>query len=131
MAKHIKDVERHLKGIEDEDASEGASEGINGDATDDEGIFLPDYYDTLSLVPDIPWRTIWANEDGEVEMPDETLRLGPRGIFVQPKSELGRRLDANIKQIQETRKVCNKISVVKQMQVQTQVWRSIFILSGD
>lgn len=121
MAKHIKNVERHLKGIEDEDASEGASEGINGDATEDEGIFLPDYYDALSLVPDVPWRTIWANEDGEVEMPDDTLRLGARGIFVQPKSELGRRLDSNIKQIQETRKVCNKISVVKQMQVQTQV----------
>jgi transcriptional activator SPT7 len=121
MARQIKSMEKHLKGIEDEEAVDGTSGVMNGDAEEDDGILLPDYYYPQSCVPEIPWRTIWANDDGEVEMPDEGLRLAPRGMFVQPKSELSKRIDSNIKQMQETRKVCSKIGVIKQMQVQTQV----------
>ena len=119
MARHIKNVERHLKGIEDEEVD---SVVINGDAEEDDGILLPDYYYPQSCVPELHWRSIWAQDEGEVEMPDETLRLAPRGMFVQPKSELTTKIDSNIKQMQDTRKLCAKISVVKQMQVQTQVW---------
>jgi transcriptional activator SPT7 len=121
MAKHTRSIEKHIKGIEDEDIIDGTPGVIGGEAEEDEGILLPDYYYPLSCVPELPWRTIWANDEGEVEMPDETLRLAPRGMFVQPKSELANKIDANIKQMQDTRKVCAKISVVKQMQVQTQV----------
>jgi transcriptional activator SPT7 len=120
MAKHVKGIEKHIKGIEDEDL-DGTPGVIGGEAEEDEGILLPDYYYPLSCVPELPWRTIWANDEGEVEMPDETLRLAPRRMFVQPKSELANKIDANIRQMQDTRKVCAKISVVKQMQVQTQV----------
>lgn len=121
MARHIKSIERHLKGVEDEDSIIGNSGLINGDAEEEDGILLPDYYYPMSLVPELPWRTIWANDDGEVEMPDSTLRLGPKGVFVQPKSELCNKIDSNIRQMQDTRKVCSKIGVIKQMQVQTQV----------
>lgn len=123
MARHIKGLERHLKGIEDDEGMDGIGV-VNGDAEEDDGILLPDYYYPQSCVPEIPWRTVWANDEGEVEMPDDGLRLAPRGMFIQPKSELNNRIDCNIKQMQETRKVCSKIGVIKQMQVQTQVyWR--------
>jgi transcriptional activator SPT7 len=116
MARQIKSFTRHVRGIEDEE-----DPLIINEEEEAEGILLPDYYHPEALVPEIPWRTIWANDEGEVEMPDETLRLAPRGMFVQPPSELSKRIDANIKQMQETRKVCSKITVIKQMQVQTQV----------
>lgn len=116
MARQIKTLTKHVRGIEDEEDAL-----IINEEEEAEGILLPDYYHPEALVPEIPWRTIWANDEGEVEMPDETLRLAPRGMFVQPPSELSKRIDANIKQMQETRKVCSKITVIKQMQVQTQV----------
>ena len=120
MARHIRNAERHLKDIEEEDLSVGT---LFGDAEEEDGILLPDYYYPQACVPDIPWRTVWANDgdDDEVEMPDERVRLAPRGIFLPPKSSLAGKIDENIKQIQETRNLCAKIGVVKQMQVQTQV----------
>lgn len=121
MARHIRSLERHLKSIEDDEGMDGIGV-INGDAEEDDGILLPNYYYPQSCVPELPWRTVGANDEGEVEMLDEGLRLAPRGMFVQPKSELGNRIDGNIKQMQETRKVCSKIGVIKQMQVQTQVY---------
>ncbi|KAA8893959.1 hypothetical protein FN846DRAFT_901108 [Sphaerosporella brunnea] len=126
MAKYTRSIERHIKGIEEDDPIDGTPGAIDGEAEEDEGILLPDYYYPLSCVPELPWRTIWANDEDEVEMPDEMLRLAPRGMFVQPKSELANKIDANIKQLQDTRKVCAKISVVKQMQVQTQMYANQF-----
>lgn len=127
MARHIKNTEKHLKGIEEEEGLE-STQLMNGEAEEEE-MDLPDYYYPMSCVPELPWRTIWANDEGEVEMPDDTLRLGPKGVFVQPKSELANKIDANIKQMQDTRKVCSKIGVIKQMQIQMQVRRLLSELS--
>lgn len=119
MARHIKNAESHLKDIEEDDLV-GT---LFGDAEEEDGILLPDYYYPQACVPEIPWRTVWANDgdEEEVEMPDERVRIAPRGMFVPSKSILASKIDGNIKQIQETRKLCAKIGVVKQMQVQTQV----------
>lgn len=85
---------------------------------------VPDYYDALSNIPDIPSTLRWI-EDGEgqvVNQHGDFLRLVQPGVFLAPQSKLVKKMDANIHQIQETRKLATKISVIKQMQVQTQVF---------
>ena len=98
---------------------ETLAEGIEGD----EDRMLPDYYDTLSAIPDLPSRLRWV-EDSEGNTQDasgEFLRVLPRGLFLAPRSPLAKRIDDNMKQMQETRKIVSKIGVVKQMQLQPQV----------
>lgn len=100
-------------------AIETLAEGMEGA----EERVLPDYYDVLSVVPDIPERLQW-NEDAHgniVERPEAQLRIVPSGLFTAPKSQLSLKIEANMKQMQETRKLCSKIGVIKQMQLQAQV----------
>lgn len=90
---------------------------------DEEDRVLPDYYDVLDAIPEISERLRWV-EDSEgqlVDQSDEFLRILPKGIFTQPVSSLSKKIDANIKQMQETRKICSKIGIIKQMQLQSQV----------
>ena len=90
---------------------------------DEEEKVIPDYYEPQTLVPDIPSKLRWI-EDSEgqvINQHEEFLRLVPAGQFIAPDSRLAKKFDSNIRQLQETRKVCSKIGVVKQMQIQTQV----------
>lgn len=101
------------------DSSETLAEGMEGD----EERAVPDYYEPLAVIPDINPKLQWI-EDGEgqvINQHGEFLRLIPEGQFVAPKSKLTAKLDANIRQIQETRKLASRIGVIKQMQTQTQV----------
>lgn len=84
---------------------------------------LPDYYDPLSAIPDLDDRLKWVEDaDGQViYQAEEFLRMIPKGQFTAPESSLTRKMDANMRQMQETRKVCAKIGIVKQMQLQSQV----------
>jgi transcriptional activator SPT7 len=50
----------------------------------------------------------------------------PQGYFTAPASKLTTRIEANMRQMQETRKICSKIGVVKQMQLQTQMYNNQF-----
>ncbi|PFH56377.1 hypothetical protein XA68_16596 [Ophiocordyceps unilateralis] len=89
---------------------------------------VPDYYETLSNIPDIHPNLQWV-EDGEghaINQHEEFLRLVPAGLFTAPRSRLTNKMEANVRQIQETRKLATKISVVKQMQVQSQVYSNQF-----
>ncbi|KAI1822477.1 bromodomain-containing protein [Xylaria intraflava] len=89
---------------------------------------IPDYYEPQTLVPDIPLRLQWI-EDSEgqvINQHEEYLRTLPSGYFTAPKSLLTQKIDANLRQMQETRKVCSKIGVIKQMQLQTQVYANQF-----
>lgn len=84
---------------------------------------IPDYYEPLGIIPDVASNLRWIEDDeGQViNNQEEFLRLVPRGQFVSPVSSLSAKIDANIKQMQDTRKVCSRIAMVKQMQVQNQV----------
>lgn len=104
---------------EPEGAGETLAEGIEGE----EERMIPYYYDVMSGVPDLPERMLWK-EDAEgnvVDASEEFLRVLPKGSFTQPDSKLSRRIDANMRQMQETRKICSKVGIVKQMQLQSQV----------
>jgi transcriptional activator SPT7 len=105
-------------GIEATKANETLAEGME----EDEEKVIPEYYEPQTVVPDIPPRLQWI-EDSEgqvINQHEEFLRTLPRGYFTTPKSALTQRFDANLRQMQETRKVCSKIGVIKQMQLQTQ-----------
>jgi transcriptional activator SPT7 len=137
MGRFLKNEENHLRSAQDADdlARDGSQREIGSgkltdDLDDDDGPLLPDYYDPLATVPELPWGISWYGDSDEVDLQDDDLRLAPRGIFVAPKSELGRRMDANMKQMQDTRKLCSKIAVVKQMQVQTQVCTAPTVTCG-
>jgi transcriptional activator SPT7 len=100
-------------------AQETLAERMEGE----DEIALPDYYDTLSAIPDIPARLQWV-EDAEgnvIDRAEECLRVVPPGHFTAPKSFLTAKVEANMRQMQETRKLCSKIGVIKQMQLQAQV----------
>ena len=84
---------------------------------------IPDYYEPQTVIPDISPKLRWI-EDGEgqvINQHEDMLRLAPAGHFISPVSKFTRKFDANLRQMQETRKLCSKISVIKQMQIQTQV----------
>lgn len=89
---------------------------------------LPDYYDTMAGIPDISSRLRWVEDsEGNVADPsDEFLRVAPKGIFTAPDSNLTRKISENLRQIQNTRKITSKIGVVKQMQVQSQMYQGQF-----
>ena len=99
--------------------AETLAEGIEGD----EERTLPDYYDSLAGIPDLSVRTRWKEDsEGRVQDPSEDfLRILPPGGFISGESALTRKIGDNMRQVQQTRKVCSKIAVVKQMQIQAQV----------
>ncbi|QPH10314.1 hypothetical protein C2857_001573 [Epichloe festucae Fl1] len=104
--------------------SETLAEGIDEETEQ----VMPDYYNSLSNIPDIKPKVQWIEDgDGQViNQHEDFLRLVPSGTFVAPKSRLTKKMDDNIYQIQETRKLATKISVIKQMQVQSQVYTNQF-----
>ncbi|OJD13847.1 hypothetical protein AJ78_05743 [Emergomyces pasteurianus Ep9510] len=109
---------------EAETTGETLAEGIEVE----EDKMLPDYYDTMSGIPDLPEQLHWI-EDSEgnvVDPSEEFLRILPKGYFTAPKSKFSQKMDANMRQMQETRKVCSKIGIVKQMQLQSQMYQNQF-----
>jgi len=112
---------------DDEDANpsgETLAEGMEGE----EETVLPDYYNTVAAIPELSDRLRWVEDaEGQVVDPsEEFLRIVPKGYFTSPESILTRKMEANMRQMQETRKVCTKIGVVKQMQLQSQVCNLLF-----
>lgn len=84
---------------------------------------LPDYYDVLAAIPDLNEQLKWM-EDSEgkvIPQVEEYLRVFPKEEFTSSESGLTRKMEANMRQMQETRKICAKIGIVKQMQIQAQV----------
>ena len=100
------------------------AEGMEGE----EESLLPDYYDSLAAVPDLNPKLRWdADAEGNaIVQQEEFLRLYPKNQFTAPESKLKKSIDANMKEIQETRKLCSKIGIVKQMSIQTQMYQNQF-----
>ncbi|KAJ9426710.1 transcriptional activator SPT7 [Fusarium oxysporum] len=118
---------------EAEDSATKPTETLAEEIEEEEDKVIPDYYDTLSNIPDIHPKLQWV-EDGEgkvINQHEEFLRLVPPGSFTAPTSRLTKKMDENIHQIQETRKLATRISVIKQMQVQTQVYTNQFPKSNS
>ncbi|KAI5199227.1 hypothetical protein E4T39_06350 [Aureobasidium subglaciale] len=89
---------------------------------------LPDYYDVLAAIPDLNEQLKWT-EDSEgkvIPQVEEYLRLFPSEQFISSESGLTKRMEANMRQMQETRKICAKIGIVKQMQIQAQTYQNQF-----
>ena len=94
---------------------------------EEEDNFLPEYYDPASGIPDISDRLKWEeDEEGNViNHAEECMRVIPKDYFNPPESNVTRKMVANMRQMQETRKICAKIGIVKQMQIQAQVMLAV------
>ncbi|KAK4124657.1 hypothetical protein N657DRAFT_595738 [Parathielavia appendiculata] len=116
------------------DVSAGSKDGAQAPETLAEGMedegdrAVPSYYEPQTIIPDIDPKLEWVEDsEGQVIIHHEDmLRPVPPGHFVSPQSRLTGRIDANIRQMQETRKLCSKIGVIKQMQIQTHVYTNQF-----
>lgn len=100
-------------------SGETLAEGMEGS----EERVLPDYYDTMAAIPDLPKKLEWI-EDSEgnvIPASEDLMRIVRPGLFTAPESAFTKKIAANLRQMQDTRKVCTKIGVVKQMQLQSQV----------
>lgn len=100
-------------------AGETLAEGIE----EEEERQIPDYYDPVCAIPDLNERQQWI-EDSEghvIQQYEEYMRIVPKGQFVAPEGSLAKKMESNMRQMQETRKICAKIGIVKQMQLQSQV----------
>ena len=88
---------------------------------------LPDYYNPVSAIPDVPdrWRWIPDSQGFVTSRADEWMRLYPKQTYTSASDgALRKKLEANMKQMQDTRVICAKIGIVKQMQIQSQVMLS-------
>ncbi|KAK5079642.1 Transcriptional activator spt7 [Exophiala xenobiotica] len=94
----------------------------------EEESMLPDYYDPVAAVPDLNPNLRWETdaEGNVIEQNADYLHLYPQGQFTAPESKLSHKMSDNMRQIQETRKIVSKIGVVKQMQLQSQVYQNQF-----
>nr|POE64843.1 transcriptional activator spt7 [Quercus suber] len=103
----------------EESAMETLAEGIEKD----EDSTLPDYYHALSAIPDLDERWRWAvDSEGHVAPQiEDWMRIYPKDNFKSTDGNLNRKIEANLRQMQDTRKICSKIGIVKQMQLQGQV----------
>ena len=113
------DTQDDADGVEQTAQSETLAEGIEKD----EDSTLPDYYNPLSAIPDMDDRWKWTTDSEGYVVPqtEEWMRMYPKDHFKSTESSLTNKMEANIRQMQETRKVCAKIGIVKQMQIQAQV----------
>jgi transcriptional activator SPT7 len=107
---------------------ETLAEGV--EAAEDDSM-LPDYYDPVCFIPDLNEQLHWEeDEEGLViNHAVDCFRMIPPGHFTAPESPLSKKMGENTRQMQETRKLCSKIGVVKQMQIQMQVCLAPFIVA--
>lgn len=111
-------------GAEPAASGETLAEGIEKD----EDSTLPDYYHPLSTIPDTDdqWKWTTDSEGYVVPQTDKYMRMFPKQTFRTADGNLTRKMESNIRQMQETRKVCAKIGIVKQMQIQAQTYQNQF-----
>lgn len=120
-----------------QDAEGGADEDNEASATGetlaegiekDEDSTLPDYYHPLSSIPDMKTKWDWTTDSEGYVVPqtDAYMRMFPKNTFNTPEGALAERMEGNMRQMQDTRKVCAKIGIVKQMQIQAQTYQNQF-----
>lgn len=105
------------------DAEEQPSETLADGIEEENEQVIPEYYLSTSNIPDVQPELQWV-EDGDgqvVNHHEQFLHLVPPGTFIAPRGRLTKTMDDNIRQIQQTRKLAAKVSLIKQIQLQTQV----------
>lgn len=112
------------EGTEPSASSETLAEGIEKD----EDSTLPDYYNPLSAIPDLSdsWKWTTDSEGKVVPQSDQWMRMYPKVQFKSTDGTLANKMEGNMRQMQETRKICSKIGIVKQMQLQGQTYQNQF-----
>lgn len=117
-ASSIEDMKDGAEGTELA-TGETLAEGIE----EEQDSTLPDYYNALSAIPALDDRWKWATDSEGFVVPqsDKWMRMYPRNQYKSADGVLNKRIESNMRQMQDTRKICSKIGIVKQMQIQGQV----------
>ena len=125
--------EKTLADLDLQDAADGTDVSAPGETLaegieKDEDSTLPDYYNPLSSIPDLKhhWRWTTDSEGYAISQTDQWMRMYPRDQYLSREGALTKRMEANMRQMQDTRKVCSKIGIVKQMQLQGQTYQNQF-----
>lgn len=116
-------------GADEEDTgAQATGETLAEGIEKDEDSTLPDYYHPLSSIPDMKNKWDWTTDSEGYVVPqtEAYMRMFPRDTFKTPGGALADRMEGNIRQMQDTRKVCAKIGIVKQMQIQAQTYQNQF-----
>ncbi|CAI4217529.1 unnamed protein product [Parascedosporium putredinis] len=111
-----------------EESEPQANETLAEEMEGEEVKVIPDYYEPVSLVPGVVPSLRWT-EDGEgqvINHHDWSLSVVPPDHFRSPQSTFTKKMESNIRQIQETRRLSTKIAVIRQMQIQSQVYANQF-----
>lgn len=89
---------------------------------------VPDYYDIQAALPDLNPQLQWLQDTqgNLIEQQENFMCLYPQHQWVAPSSKISQKMAENMKQIQDTRKIVSKIGVVKQMQLQSQIYQNQF-----
>ncbi|KAF4549361.1 Transcriptional activator spt7-like protein [Elsinoe fawcettii] len=89
---------------------------------------LPDYYEIVTSIPGIADHLRWQEDDQGNVIPqtEQFLRLLSSSDFTSNSSKLTEKMENNMRQMQQTRKICAKIGYVKQLQIQHQSYQNQF-----
>ncbi|KAK5108651.1 hypothetical protein LTR62_008142 [Meristemomyces frigidus] len=129
IAPHDKDKRDESQDAVEEAETLGIGETLAEGIEKDEDSTLPDYYDPLSTIPDLreKWRWTTDSEGHVVQQSEEWMRMFPKAHYKSPDGMFTQKMEANMRQMQETRKICSKIGLVKQMQLQGQTYQNQFM----
>ena len=123
MGEFLRAQAKHFHRHDDDGLPADSTKLVEEGASEDKPI-IPDYYNPMSIVPELPWTLEWRPGE-EVDLTGD-IRMGNKDIFKAPPNGLSIKMASNMKKMQETRKICSKISVIKQMQTQTQIYANQF-----
>lgn len=119
--------------VETQDGNESSEQSAPGETLaegieKDEDSTLPDYYNPLSNIPDLneQWKWTTDSEGHVAPQTEQWMRMFPKEQFKSTEGSLTKKMESNMRQMQETRKVCSKIGIVKQMQLQGQTYQNQF-----
>ncbi|KAK4553420.1 Transcriptional activator spt7 [Recurvomyces mirabilis] len=112
----------------DETEPVGTGETLAEGIEKDEDSTLPDYYNPISAIPDLQenWRWTTDSDGNVVPQSEDYMRMYPKNHYKSSEGTFNRKMEANMRQMQETRKICSKIGLVKQMQLQGQTYQNQF-----
>lgn len=125
MGRFIRNEAKHRKGTDDNPEDVQPDKLADAEEDAQSAFFMPDYDDPMSCIPELPHLTEWRSGEGEnvdAAITGEYGRVAPRGVFLPPPNGLNTTIMANLKKMQDTRKICSKITVIKQMQMQPQLY---------
>ncbi|KAK9454917.1 hypothetical protein V1511DRAFT_501328 [Dipodascopsis uninucleata] len=79
-------------------------------------------YDVIPIVPEVPWNLAEKQTVYEAEEFDRAVDVDAPSKFLPLKTGLNLKMDKNLAELQQIRKICSKISVIRRIQQQPHLY---------